>query len=93
MNNKFSEIISLSILIESIISYFKEFFVDGNFPLSMLLSLVLGITIAIAYEIDLPKSLGINSKLLFIGNILTGIIISRGSNYIYDILKTLSTLQ
>lgn len=93
MNNKFSEIISLSILIESIITYFKEFFVDGNFSFSMLLSVILGITIAIAYEIDLPKPLGINSKLLFIGNILTGIIISRGSNYIYDILKTLSTLQ
>lgn len=93
MNSKFSGIIILSILVESIITYFQKFFENGNLSSNMILSIILGIVIAMAYELDLPKIMGFDSKWKFIGNILTGIIISRGSNYIYDILQSISNLH
>ena len=52
----------------------------------MFLSIVLGILISIAYEIDIPKYFNLNSRIPYLSNILTGILISRGSNYIYDLM-------
>ena len=52
----------------------------------MFLSIIFGIVISIAYEIDIPKYLNLNSRIPYLSNILTGILISRGSNYIYDLM-------
>jgi len=93
VNNKIVEIISFAVLIESIITYFKEFFVYGDFSFSMLFSIVLGIIIAISYNLDLPEYLDLKSSIPYVGNILTGVLISRGSNYIYDILKVVANTK
>ena len=93
MNNKIIEIMSFAMLTESIITYFKEFFVYGDFSFSMLFSIVLGVIIAIAYKLDLPEYLDLKSSIPYVGNILTGVLISRGSNYIYDILKTVTHIN
>jgi len=93
MNNEIIEIMSFAVLTESIITYFKEFFVNGDFSFSMLLSIVLGILIAVAYKLDLLEYLDLKSSIPYVGNVLTGVLISRGSNYIYDILKTVTSTK
>ena len=30
---------------------------------------------------------GVSTSIPFVGNVITGILVSRGSNYIYDLLK------
>ena len=92
MDNKIVEITTFAILAESLITYFKEFFIGGNFSFSMLFSVILGIFIAIAYKIDLLEQVNLKSNISYIGNILTGILISRGRNYIYDILKSITKI-
>lgn len=77
----------LAIAVEATITYINQFFVDGEFCWEMLLSIVLGILISIAYEIDIPKYLNLHSRIPYLSNILTGILISRGSNYIYDLMS------
>ena len=72
MNNKIVEIMSFAVFTESIITYFKEFFVNGDFSFSILFSIILGIVIAIAYKLDLPEYLNLKSSIRYIGNILTG---------------------
>lgn len=89
IDNKLVGIISFSVIIEGIITYLSKFLIDGNFSLKMLLSIILGIIIAISYNLDIPLQLDFKSKIPFIGNILTGILISRGSNYIFDLLNIL----
>lgn len=91
MDDKIVETISFAVLTESIITYFKEFFVCGDFSFSMLFSIILGIIIAVAYKLDLPGYLDLKSSVPYVGNILTGILISRGSNYLYDILTSITT--
>ena len=93
MNNKLTEIISFAVLTESIITYFKEFFISGDFSFSMLFSIVLGVIIAIAYKLDLPEYLNLKSSIPYVGKILTGVLISRESNYLYDILKALTSIK
>lgn len=90
MNQYVSKMIMVAILIEGIVTYFNEFFVSGNMPWQMICSLALGIITSVSYKLDLPKHLGLKSTTPYIGSILTGILISRGSNYLFDILKVIT---
>lgn len=92
MENKIVQIMTFAILTESLITYFKEFFAYGDFSFSMLFSVILGIVIAIAYKIDLLEQINLKSSVPYLGNLLTGILISRGSNYIYDLITKLTAI-
>ena len=89
MENKTVEITSFAILIEAIITYFNQFFVQEDFCWQMLFSVVLGIVIAVAYKLDLPAHFNLNSQIPYVGCVLTGILLSRGSNYLFELLKKL----
>ena len=92
MENKVFGIAAFAILIEGIISYINEFFVHGSFCWEMFLSLVLGISVAIAYKLDLPARFNLKSRIPYFGCVLTGILLSRGSNYLSDLLSKLMNL-
>ena len=89
MENKTTGIASLAILIEVIITYLNQFFVQENFCWQITLSIVLGIVIAVAYKLDLPAHFNLNSQIPYVGCVLTGILLSRGSNYLFELLKKL----
>ena len=91
MSNNIFGIVAFSILVEAIVTYVNQFFVHGVFSWKMLLSIVLGILVAVSYNLDLPAYFNLNSKIPYIGCVLTGILISRGSNYVFDIIKKLTT--
>lgn len=79
-------ILLFAILVEGVITVIhnlKERYWDWQYWIA------LGVAIfaAIVYEIDLFESLGFNALIPFVGAVFTGIIISRGSNYVFDILK------
>ena len=92
MENKTVGIASFAILIEAIITYFNQFFVQENFCGQMLFSIALGIIIAVAYKLDLPAHFNLNSQIPYVGCILTGILLSRGSNYVFDLLNKISKI-
>lgn len=92
MNKYISKMIMVAILIEGIVTYFNEFFVSGNIPRQMIFSLILGMVISVSYELDLPNHLGLKSTIPYVGSILTGILISRGSNYLYDLINKLTKI-
>lgn len=76
----------MAILIEAIVSYVIE--VPKN-P-KLLIPIALGILAAVAYQLDIPAALGAVSQLPFLGSVFTGIILSRGSNYVYDLVGRLT---
>ena len=90
MENKTFGIVTFAVLIEAIITYFNEFYVQGNICWQMIFSMVLGVIIAVAYKLDLPSYFNLSSDIPYVGFILTGILLSRGSNYMYDLLNKLS---
>lgn len=94
MENKIASIMPLAIIIEATITYINQFLVNGEFCWEMFLSIIFGIFISISYEIDIPKYLNLNSRIPYLSNILTGILISRGSNYTYDLMtKIIQTIR
>ena len=92
MNKDISKLITICILVESMITYINNFFVTTEPHYQMVLSPIFGILIAVAYKIDLLKLVNIESNIPYIGSVLTGILFSRGSNYVHDILKTLNIM-
>lgn len=92
MNEYMSKMIMATILIEGIVTYFNEFFISGNTPWQMIFSLILGVIISTSYKLDLPQHLGLESTIPYVGSVLTGILISRGSNYIFDLLNKISDI-
>lgn len=83
----------LAVVVEGVITYVKEFFVKGNMRWEMLSSIMLGVFVAVAYGVDMLAMLGMNTSIPYIGSILTGILISRGSNYVCDLVKALTVSQ
>ena len=90
MKNKTLEITTFAILIEAIVTYSNQFIVQESFCWQMFFSLILGILVAVAYKVDLPSYFNLKSDIPYIGSVLTGILLSRGSNYIFDLLEKLS---
>ena len=90
MNKEISKMLMICMILEGIITYINNFFVSGELHYQVILSLIFGIFIAVAYKIDLLKLLNIESEIPYVGSVfLTGIIFSRGSNYLYDLMSKL----
>lgn len=79
-------IISIAILIEALVTYFKEIV---NAPV-LVGTVIVGIVIAFLFNATLFNSLGMSVN-YYADIVLTGIIASRGSNYLYDLIGKLTT--
>ncbi len=90
MENKTFGIAAFAILIEGIITYTNQFLIQENFCWQMALSLALGILVAVAYKLDLPSYFNLESDIPYVGCVLTGILLSRGSNYVFDLITKIS---
>lgn len=80
-----------AVLVEALITYVNQFFVQEIFSWQMLVSIILGIIVAVAYKIDLPARFDLHSNIPYIGCVITGILISRGSNYLFDLLTKITS--
>ena len=81
-----AKIVAAAIIIEAIIEYFS-IFCNKEFSLKCWMSLGFGIIFAVLYGIDLLYVFGLETGVPFVGMVLTGILLSRGSNYVADIIK------
>lgn len=85
----FAQLIVVAILVEAIWENIKMIYDKQKFNISMIGSLVLGIIICVVFRIDIFPIVGLNAAIPFIGSIFTGIIVSRGANFVNDLLKKL----
>lgn len=84
---QFFGVILLSIVIEGIVTYTKTWFLDKEFQWQQLATCILGVLIALAYGMDILALFGVTAQVPYVGQVLTGILLSRGSNYIFDFIK------
>jgi hypothetical protein len=87
-------IASVAILIEGLVEYGKTI-VDAfttdekKTAITQLITIVIGILLAFAFNADMFIPIGIEVNHT-VGMILTGIVMSRGSNYVSDLLNRIS---
>lgn len=82
----------LALLAEAIWENLKMIWENNKFSVNRLGALILSIILALATQIDLFKVLDIEIVPV-IGSIFTGILISRGANFIHDLLVRIENLR
>ena len=84
---EFFGIILMAIVVEGVVTYVKEWFVDKKVAWQQVLAVALGVLVAVGYGADLFALFGLVSTIPYLGAVLTGVLIARGSNYIFDLIK------
>lgn len=90
---KWYAMLFLAIVIEAVITYAKTLFVDRKVQWQIAAAMLLGVGCALAFGIDLFAVAGIPAAVPYVGNILTGVLLSRGSNYMFDLMGQLTNIQ
>lgn len=89
MMEQFFGIILMAVVIEGIVTYTKEILEDKHFSWQEIVAIILGVLVAIGYDVDLFALFSMTSKIPFLGQVLTGLLLARGSNYVFELLKKL----
>lgn len=82
------QILAAAFLVEALIQTLKPVYdKEKGWNRSALFSLAAGILICLFIDVDIFRQLGFAEKIPYLGSILTGVIVSRGSNFVHDIFK------
>ena len=85
----YAQLIIISILVEAICENLKMLYDKSKINVNMIGSLILGMLVCVLAQIDIFEIVGINLIVPLIGSLLTGIIVSRGANFVNDLFKKL----
>jgi len=86
----FALIIVLVIIVEALVEYFGTPIPSAYKPY---VAAALGAALCLAYGADLLALLGYPASVPFVGSVLTGLLISRGSNVFNDLVSRLNVMQ
>lgn len=86
--------VMLAIVVEALITYAKDIAQNKKLCWEYIASIILGVALALIYRIDLiTLALGIEGTIPYVGMVLTGILLSRGSNYVWDIWQRILAVK
>ena len=85
----FAQLIVVAILVEAVWENLKMIWQSGKFNINMIGSLVISIILCCLVKIDIFPIVGLNIAIPIVGSIFTGIIVSRGANFVNDLFKKL----
>lgn len=85
-------ILVAAIVAEAVNESLQKLFVDKQFQWGYILSLVVGVGLAIATQINVLNLVGLSlvSGFEWVGVLFSGILFARGSNYIHDFVAKLT---
>jgi len=78
---------------EAVWETLKMLWQKGKVNFDRIGALAVGLLLAISTGMDILVFVGINSKIPFVGIILTGILISRGANFVHDLLASIDNIH
>lgn len=84
----FFAIFVLAVLVEGILEYLASPVPTAYKPY---VAALFAVAVCLAYGVDLPAALGL-PPVQYVGSIVTGLVIGRGSNYLADIIKRLQVV-
>lgn len=82
----------LATLVEGIVEYFIST-PNKNQPWLKYVAALVGILVCVVYKMDLLAILGVTTTIPYVGSVLTGIAVGRGSNYLNDLVSNLQVLK
>lgn len=86
---EYMQLVIIAILVEAIWENIKMIWQKGKLLIDVIGALGFGILICILTDANIFPIVGISIKIPIIGEILTGIIVSRGANFVHDLFTKL----
>ena len=83
--------VTMGFTVEAIVETLKRIIKGNRIDFAVVLSLVVGIVVALSFNLDIFAAQGYVSVIPIMGVVLTGILISRGGNFISDLMSKKST--
>ena len=85
----FAQLVIIAILVEAVWENLKMVYDKQKINVNMIGSLLLSIIVCVLAQINIFEIVGIRLIYPFIGYVLTGIICSRGANFVNDLFSKL----
>ena len=82
-------ILIVALIAESVWETLKMIWQQGKVSVDRIGALIVSLVICIGVKLDILILLGIKSTIPYLGIVLTSILISRGSNFVHDLLVKL----
>lgn len=89
MNNLFALIV-IAMFIEAFVSYIQTIFKEGRIQWQVILAFLLAVAICYDTGINFFVIIGLVERWPIIGIIATGIVVCRGSNYLFEFYNNLT---
>lgn len=86
-------IILMSFTLEAIVTYIRTWFVDNHFQWQQAVTCAGGILLCVLSNADLFALLDVKFCVPYVGMVLTGILGSRGSNFVWDFITKAVTFK
>ena len=86
-------LIILALIGEALWETLKMTWQNGKLSIDRVGALVIGELLAIGAGMDLLAMVGVPLKIPYIGLVLTGLLISRGANFVHDLLASINNVQ
>lgn len=85
-------LIFFAVLVEGIVEYVK-LGIQKNICPEIITAIVLGVGCSFAFHLDFFAAVGITTDVPYVPTVLTGIIVARGSNYMFDLLGKFTEIK
>lgn len=89
MINNIVMIILLSVIVEYIVNLIKPLIPETNYPVPLIISLIVGVGLGLLVRVDILTSIGFEPVNLTVSYILTGLIASGGSTAVHELISKL----
>jgi len=86
-------IIIIALIGEALWETLKMTWQQGKVSIDRVGALIIGLILALGTGLDLMTMIGVPMKVPYVGMILTGLLISRGANFVHDILASINNIQ
>lgn len=86
---EYAQLVIVAILIEAIWENLKMIWKDRKISLNTIGVLIISIIVCLLAKIDIFPIVGLSLSVPFVGSGLTGIIVSRGANFVNDLFEKL----
>ncbi|MEG0297863.1 MAG: hypothetical protein RR620_14170 [Clostridium sp.] len=83
-------LVVIALVTEAVWETLKMTWQNGKFSIDRIGALVVGLIVACATNVDILELVGVPVVFPYVGVILTGILISRGSNFVHDLYEKIS---
>lgn len=84
------QVIVLALLTEALWQTGKLVWQEGALNVNALGAMAVGLLLALMTGADLLTMAGFSEKVPLIGQVCTGLLISRGSNFVHDLIQTMA---